>query len=196
MGINRNILIIGSLILFAVVLLLVNIGSIVWSYIFSTVDEQLTSFDVPIGNTSWNESYAQYLQPTIINAATIMPRAYSLSVAVGMIILMLLVAYWSGDKHRLWIILDLLILVGAFIFAVQIREGYLEVLNSYQPFYDIGTTIIYDASRFIMNLPVIVSVIGVMMMLLTYGMKSFRAAAKPEEPYEYGDISEVDEEEY
>lgn len=190
MALNRNILLVGSLILFSVILLLVAIGSIVWSYIFSTVDAQLSSFDIPIGNTSWNESYAQYLQPTIVNAATVMPRAYSLSLSVGMIILMLLVAYWSGDKHRLWIILDILILIGAFIFAVQIREAYLEVLASYQPFYDIGTTIVYEASRFIMNLPITVTVIGVVMMLLTYGMKSFRAAAKPEEPYEYGEVTE------
>lgn len=89
-------------------------------------------------------------------------------VIFGMILAMMGNAYFFGRKyHRLWIIVDIVILVFAYILAVYLANAY-EILINASTQFSVYLDHLPKISSFLLNLNRWVAVIGGIIMLLTY----------------------------
>ena len=86
----------------------------------------------------------------------------------GMILGLLLSAYVMRGKFPKWaIILDIFIIIVFFIFSIYLSQAYLTILNALE---QAGETFLEDSmpktSRFLINLPIYIAIIGALMMIL------------------------------
>jgi hypothetical protein len=91
-----------------------------------------------------------------------------LALIFGCIIGLFLSAYWlSGTSPKLLLIVDLIILVLAFILAVYISNTYNTFLTGVS---DLGIYAEYmpNSSKFLLNLPLFVGIIGAITLILYY----------------------------
>lgn len=178
------------------------LGSLLLSYVGGIVDNSLNSIGLPIGagpnntfNQTFNESYQQHMRPSVLIATNVLPNYLSLGVCLGLIVLLVFIAWKTGEQSRLWIPLDIILIVATFILSVIFRGIYIDqLLNIYPDFYTIGTTTLANASKFLLNLPIIVTVIGVLVMFITYGLKGMRLAAAPDQTSDLNEEMALSEE--
>lgn len=137
-------------------------------YAFDLVDDSLSDIDIQLGNISFNETYEQMLQPGIIAMKTTMPRTIGIGTLLGMVIVMVIIGYKSKKIDSLWITLDILIIIIAEIISVVVRDSFTTFINSSPEFLAIFSNEIPLASKFILNLPIIVPTVGVLIIVATY----------------------------
>lgn len=94
----------------------------------------------------------------------------------GMILSMLGNAYYFGGKYpKLFFILDFFILIFGYILAVYVQRVYSIFINATDLFAPIFINNLPNTSKFILNLPPIVTTIGVIMLILGYsGIRKLR----------------------
>ncbi len=86
----------------------------------------------------------------------------------GMVITMFANAYiFRGEYPRLFIIVDIVLLVFAYIMAVYVSNAY-EILINSTSVLNVYIVNLPKSSTFILKLPLFVSIIGVIMMVLSY----------------------------
>ncbi len=123
--------------------------------------------DINIGDQSFEETYDNTLGAglkTVINTISIS----AITLLLGMIIVMIIVGVKVPNQNRLWIALDIFIIVVAFILSVYISIEFNSFINSNSTFLDIYSVDLQRASTFLLNLPFIIAIVGGLIMLVTY----------------------------
>lgn len=88
---------------------------------------------------------------------------------LGMVFFMFLNAYFFGSRtNKMFIIIDILMLFFIFITSVYLSQVYDIFINSSPLIQQIYIDSIPKSSKFILNLPLFVSTIGVIVMIITY----------------------------
>lgn len=137
------------------------------SWTFGMVDEQFRSMDFELGNISWNETYNQSTGVFLEAATTTAPQMASIGLLFGMIIAMMFVGYYSGTKNKLWILLDIGIIIVVEALASLSVSSFYGIMNISPELLDVYSITLSAGSKFIINLPVIVPIVGVLIMIMT-----------------------------
>lgn len=86
----------------------------------------------------------------------------------GMVIAMFLVAYLTRDENpAIFFVLDILIIIFAYVLAVYITNSY-ETILKVLPFSSVFTTNLNYATSFLLLLPRITVIVGVIIMIISY----------------------------
>ena len=133
------------------------------------VNQTFKSIDVTIGDQNFTEVYDATLGKGI-NAFLNSADEYGLGLLLGMIILMVIISYSFAEKQKTWIVLEFVILIVAFIFAVMIQNAYSTVINSSTTFLNIYSIDLIKSSKFILNLPIIIPIVWCFIVTLVYGI--------------------------
>lgn len=152
----------------------------IFLYGLSLFDNAASGFNVIIGTQNFTEVYQQTTQQGV-NAIFAIADVASLILLLGMIIVMVIVGYFWGDStKKLWAILDLLIIIIAFIISVQLQGYFVDFINS-DAFSGstVFTSTLGKSSGLIVRLPYLIPVIGIIIMIVTYGL----ARKKPESAF-------------
>lgn len=135
--------------------------------IFNSVSEGL-DHDVYIGQVNLAEINNQTFRQFEI-ALTDKADMLGIVLLLGMCLMLFMNAFLTGRNYpKLFMIIDIFIIIFAFILAVYISQIYETFINSTDILTDIYINNIPNASKFILNLPLIVSTLGVIIMILTY----------------------------
>lgn len=135
--------------------------------IFNDVLDQ----DVMVGQVNLSEANSQSFGKF---ATGFISRADLIGVVLllSMVLVMFFNAYFFGSKYPKWfLIIDIVILVFAFITSVYIAQTYQTFIDGANVIDDYVNTI-PKTSKFVLNMPKWVATIGVIMMILSYaGLK-------------------------
>ena len=153
------------MVIFALVLMIV---LVVASWGFGLVDDNLSTLNFNIGNTSFNETYQNTLQPGLNFMETTVPQIISLGVLMGMIICLMIVGHLTKKVGRLWILFDIGIIIVAEVLAASVSSAFTSFINSDPQILAVASTNLSAGSKFIMNLPIIVPFAGMLIMLATH----------------------------
>ena len=135
----------------------------------SLIDESLSSIeDFNIGNQSFQEVYNETLKPGLETASTTMPQIISMGTMLGMVILMMLIGYFSTEIGRMWLLVDIAVLIIAEAIASSVSSGFVSYMNSTPELLEIYSNTLSDGAAFVINLPIIIPAIGMLIMLATY----------------------------
>lgn len=144
----------------------------VLSLLFSTMDIQISQLDFMIGNQSFNETYQSLVHPGMVSLSVTVPRNISIGTLIGMVLVMLLVGMKSPRRSKLWIILDIFIIIVAEIVAVAIKITFEnEILNLTPELFIIFSNTLAESSKWILNLPTIIPTLGALIILATYVLR-------------------------
>ena len=157
-----------SLIVMVIFGLVLMITLIVGSWGFGLVDDNLSELTFDIGNTSFNETYQNTLQPGLQFMETTVPQIISTGVLMGMILTLMIVGHLTKRMGRLWILFDIIIIIVAEAIAASISSGFTTFINSDPQILAVASTNLPAGSKFIMNLPIIVPFVGMLVMLATH----------------------------
>ena len=135
-------------------------------FMFNQITDVL-SIDVDVGQVNLREITNSTLGK--MNTAFInMVDTMGILLLFGMILLMLFNAYFIGSQYpRIFIVLDIFILIFAFITAIYLSQIYEIYINS-TPYFEFYITDMPLTSKFILKLPWITSTVGVLIMILSY----------------------------
>lgn len=151
---------------FVIVSMLILIGIGMAVFVMNIITENL-AVDVDIGQVNLKNVTDDTLGQ-IDSAFTDNADKISIAVLLGMIILMFGNAYYFGQKlPKLFIILDIFLLVFFFIVSVYVAQNY-EIFINASDILDVYINDMPLSSAFILNLPIYVSIIGVIIMILSY----------------------------
>ncbi|KKM78656.1 hypothetical protein LCGC14_1357790 [marine sediment metagenome] len=134
-------------------------------FFFAQVDAALDQ-DIDVGQVNLREinadTFGAMTDSFLRTADTI-----GLFIVLGMIGGVMLVAFFFGNDQKIWIPIDFIIILFAFITSVYLSQVYDLLINS-TAFLDVYINNIPQTSRFMLNLPLIVSIVGAILMVLTY----------------------------
>lgn len=125
--------------------------------------------DVQIGDINFSTAYDNTLGQGITafqNGAD----SYGLGLLLGMVLLMAISSFVFREKQKIWIVLELGILLVAFVFAVSIQNTFNILINSSPQLLDIYSNDLIRSSKFILNLPTIVPVVWAFVVVISYGL--------------------------
>lgn len=173
----------GQLTLMIIFLVIAALGAMIVlglsSWVFTIMDDQLRSIDFEIGNISWNETYNQSLGRGLEAASTTSPQIISIGLLFGMIIAMMFVGYYSRSRSKLWILLDVGVIIVAEILANLAVTSFLALMNITPELLDVYSNTLSGGSKFIINLPVIIPIVGVLIMIMTNIVNRIRTKEEP-----------------
>ncbi len=142
------------------------LGTGIW--MATLVDESISSLDIQVGNQSFQGIYNETLKLGIDPLITTMPQIISMGVMLGLVILMMLIGYFSKGIGRMWILLDIVFLIVAEAIAASVSSGFVSFMNSDPALLTIYSTTLSTPATFLINLPTIIPIIGILIMLATY----------------------------
>lgn len=155
----------GFVLIFVALLGAIFLGIVV--YAFNVVNDTISQ-DVDIGQVNLKEvSDATFGQ---INTG-IKDQADTIGILMllGMCLLMIINGYFTAGKFpKLFFVIDIFLLALFFIPAIYVSQIYLTFINSTTVFSDTFINIIPKTSKFVLNLPLIVSTVGVLTMIVSY----------------------------
>lgn len=146
--------------------LLIVLGVVVYG--FDMVESTFSLLDFSLGNVSFNETYNATLRPGITAMRTTVPVLISTVVLLGMVLVMMIVGYSMRKIDKLWILLDIALVIVAEILAVSISSSFTTFINSSPEMLAIFSNTLSAGSRYILNLPIIIPIVGALVMLTTY----------------------------
>lgn len=139
-------------------------------YGFGLFNSQIEAIpDFIIGNISFQDNYENTLgagMDAVMNTFI----WSTLLLLFGMVIVMLIVGYTFQTNQKLFIILDIFIIIGAFVVSVYLSQFFETFINSNPEFLDIFSNEFYLSSLFILLLPYAMPVIGILIMFASYIM--------------------------
>ncbi len=157
-------------IIFISFILLVSLGVVSWA--ISLADDQISSLDFLIGNQSFNDTYQQIMKPSMDVLSVNGPKIISIATMIGMVLVLIFVAMKSPKKSRLWILVDIFIIIISVMIAVAIKTSFEDsILNLTPELFEIFTTTLAEGSKWILNLPTIVGTLGALIIIATYVLK-------------------------
>ena len=153
------------LFVFFALLIIIFLGIAV--FIFNTISTNL-DIDEDFGQVNLKDVNA--LTFGRINQAFLDSADYiGFTILFSLILLMFLNAYFlRGEYPRLFIIIDIVLLVFAYILSVYISEVYSLLINSTSLLSNIYVNMMPKSSAFILNLPNIIGIVGCLVMILSY----------------------------
>jgi len=142
--------------------ILLLIGGIVVTKVNEALDQNLSVGQVNLGEEN-AKTFGKFTEMYVISADW-----WGISLIFGMVLGLFLSAYFVRGSYPKWgIILDIFIILTAFIVSLYISSSYQLLLDE---FAAIGETFLEDTipktSMFVLNLPIFVPVVGVIMMFL------------------------------
>lgn len=137
-------------------------------FVFEQVDAGFSDINFQLGNISFNDTYDTSLGVGLNAMKTTFPKILSLGTLLGMIIVLIMIGYFSPKIGRLWIVLDFLVIIVAEILAVVVSSSFESFINTSPDFIRIYSTTLSAPSTFILTLPVTLPMIGGLVMLATY----------------------------
>lgn len=139
----------------------------------------MTDVDTGAVNLSYasNQTFGRISEGYLNNVDTL-----GYMIIFSMIILMMGNAYFTRGKYpRLMVIIDFFIMVVAYVIGVYVSNVYETLINS-SSYLDIYVNYMPKASALILNLPIITSIIGVVIIVLSYsGIPRQEGEPLPEE---------------
>lgn len=134
--------------------------------IFVTFDSAL-DVDIAVGQVNLqtvnNQTLGQVTGGFVDQADNI-----GIAIIFGTVLTMLFSAFFfSKNESKIWIVIDIFILVFAFILAVYVSQTYDTLINA-SAYLDVFINDIPNTSKFILNLPLYVGGAGALMMILSY----------------------------
>lgn len=152
------------LFIFAAFLGIILLGIAMWG--FDLVNDNL-GIDVNVGQVNLqnvtNQTFGKVSNAFVDNGDTI-----GIILLLGMCLFMIVNGYVIGQKYpKLWIVIDIFILVFAFVLAVYISQTYSTLINS-SSILSIYEDSLPNSSTFVLNLPLVISIVGILIMIVTY----------------------------
>ncbi|HEC66148.1 MAG TPA: hypothetical protein ENI23_12715 [bacterium] len=132
---------------------------------FDNAARNITGMNV--GNVSFSDTYEDTLGRGLRTVLSTL-STISMALILGMIIVMLIIGFKMPKQNKLWIILDLFIIVVAFIAAVYISVIFNDFINSSETFLNIYSVDLQKPSTFLLNLPFVIAIVGGLIILATY----------------------------
>lgn len=144
--------------------LILFLGMALWG--FNLINDVLDQ-DIAVGQVNLqdvnNQSFGQINQGFVNNVDLI-----GVILIFGLILMMILNAFFVGANYpKLFLIVDIFLLVFVFIIAVYMAQTYETFINS-SPLFDFFKDDMTKTSKFMLNLPGIVAIIGVIIMIVSY----------------------------
>ncbi len=133
------------------------------------IDQTFGSIDVMIGEVNFTDAYDDTLGQGI-NSFLDRADSYGLGLLFGMIILIVISSFIFKEKHKLWLVLEFIILIVCFIFAVTIQRIFNTYINLAPEFLNIHSIQLINSSKFILNLPIIIPIVWAFIVILSYGL--------------------------
>jgi len=171
------------LIFFMFIILLIGIvfllvGGLITTKTYDMLNQNIEIGDVNLQNIT-ADSFGQFHTMYINNADW-----WGMSIIIGMVLGLFVSAYMTRNTFPKWgIVLDIFIIIGAFLFALYLSSVYGELLDALA---GADETFLEDyaskTSLFILNLPLFVVIIGVVAMFLFHSSIPKRT----EEEYQTG----------
>lgn len=141
------------------------LGLSLWG--FNLVNDVLDE-DINVGQVNLQEINSQTFG-AINLAFTTNADLIGIVLLLSMAFFMFLNAYFFGSQtNKMFIILDIIILLFIFITSVYLSQTYEIFINSSDLIKEIYVDSIPKSSKFILNLPTYVGTIGVIIMIITY----------------------------
>lgn len=138
----------------------------IWAYTHNIITTNLLA----IGSLN-GLNYSQYVADTIgvMNTALFdQLNFWGLVILFGSVIAILINAYFTRDDYpRIFFLIDFIIMVFAWILASYLSNTY-ETIIALPEFTSTFTNNLAGASTFLLNLPVIITVVEVMAVIITY----------------------------
>ena len=141
----------------------------IFVYGANLVNTSFRSIDVNIGNVNFTESYEDTLGIGInvfLNSAD----NYGIGLLFGMVLLMVISSFMFKERQKVWIVIEFVILIVSYIFAVTVQRAYNTVINSSTELLDIYSINLINSSKFILNLPIIIPIVWAFIIILSYGL--------------------------
>ncbi|KKN12726.1 hypothetical protein LCGC14_1013620 [marine sediment metagenome] len=137
--------------------------------IFNTQMIELGAKIGMVGDVNFSQNYNDTMREAIevqIDTADNM----GVAILLGMMIVMMMVGFKASHSKRLWILMDLFIILIAFILSVYFASTFETFINTDPNLFTIYSTNLDDSSTFILNLPIYVPIAGFLIMILTYAV--------------------------
>lgn len=170
------------LFIFIVLFLAIFIGLGLWGFnlVNDIFDQNIMVGQVNLSEIN-NQTFGQINKGFEDNADNI-----GIMLILGMCLLMILNGYFIGSQYpKLFLIIDIFILVFIFIAAVYISQVYEIFINSSDLFSSIYADDLPNSSKFVLNLPLIIGTLGAIIMVVSYsGIR--RKEKREEEVSVYG----------
>jgi hypothetical protein len=153
------------ILIFAILIIVVFLG--IYGLIFYNINTYLSSLNVNVGAvnlTSVNADTLGKISEGYLNSVDMI--AYIL--IFSLILFMVINAYFNRDKYpSIMLIVDILLMIFYYIVAVYVSNTYYVFINS-TSFLSIYIDYMPKASRIVLHLPAIISIVGVIIMILSY----------------------------
>lgn len=140
----------------------------IFGYGLNLVDNSLSSINFNFSNISFSESYNDTTQKGIISTINILDTL-GVGLIFGMVIVMMIIGFNLRTNRRLLIILDIFILIISFIIQVYLVNGFNSLATNPQ-FLPIFQNNLDKSSTIIYNLPFITVIVGIIIIIITYGI--------------------------
>lgn len=153
-------------------------------YTANQVDDLMNDIDFTVAeNTIQNRTYGQVYNETLgegIHSFQNNADNWGIFLLIGTIILVVICGFVFNENQKLWLILEVLILIVVFIFATIFSYIYNDFINSDTAIFEVYSEGMTMSSTFILNLPWIIPIVWLITMILVYGRfrkKGFREAS-------------------
>lgn len=134
---------------------------------FELFNDTFGKINITLGDQNFSQEYNNTLGRGF-EASLNMIVTSSIALLLGMVIMMLLVSYRFRSNNYVLIPLDVFIIIFSFIVSVYIQGAFDSFINVNTTFLDIYSIDLQLASRFLLNLPIIVTITGALIMLVNY----------------------------
>ena len=135
-------------------------------YTFNIITTSL-SIDTLAGNVNLSSATADtigQINTAILNKINLVGTM----LLFGMVLALMINAFFTRHKYpKFFIIADILIILVVYIIAIYISNSY-EIVIKLEPFSTFFLVNLEDPSRFLLNLPFISVILGVLIMIITY----------------------------
>ena len=136
-------------------------------YVHNTVTSELLSVTTPVGSENLSNITANTIgkiNTAFLNQANLMGVLLLLGMVGGMIF----GAYLSrGRSPMIFLVVDIILMIFAYVIATYLANAYETILISL-PFKSIFVENLNQASTFVLKLPLIVVITGVLIMIVSY----------------------------
>ena len=156
---------VGFILIFVALLFSIFLGVAV--FFFDQINTALSQ-DVEMGQvnlkTISDQTFGQINTAFINNADTI-----GIIMLFMMCILMILHGFYFGSQSpKIFFVVDMFILILFFIPSIYVSQVYETFINSTPLFQNIFVNVIPKTSKFMLNLPTIISTVGIITMIVSY----------------------------
>lgn len=144
----------------------------VYAYALDIFNTQMLDLGAQIGfvgEVNFSQNYNDTLRAAVESQIDTADNV-GIAVLLGMSIVMMIVGFKASHSKRLWILMDLFIMLIAFIVSVYLSSTFELYINTDPNLFSIYSVNLDKSSTFILNLPIYVPIIGALIMILTYAV--------------------------